>query len=40
MVTSNELFGQMKQLSDSFESEHNGTTKEAKSRARKHNENN
>jgi hypothetical protein len=36
MATSNELFGQMKQLWDSFEAEHNGTTKAAKSRARKH----
>jgi hypothetical protein len=36
MATSNELFEQMKGLWASFEAEHNGTTKAAKSRARKH----
>jgi hypothetical protein len=35
MATSNELFEQMKELFTQFETEHNGTTKAAKSRARK-----
>lgn len=35
MATSQELFEQMKDLFTQFESEHNGTTKAAKSRARK-----
>ena len=36
MATSNELFEQMKELFSPFETEHNGTSKAAKSRARKH----
>ena len=36
MANSQELFDQMKDLFSQFESEHNGTTKAAKSRARKH----
>jgi hypothetical protein len=36
MATSNELFEQMKDLFSQFETEHNGTSKAAKSRARKH----
>lgn len=36
MATSNELFEQMKELFSQFETEHNGTSKAAKSRARKH----
>ena len=36
MATSNELFEQMKELFSQFEAEHNGTSKAAKSRARKH----
>ena len=35
MATSTELFEQMKDLFTQFEAEHNGTTKAAKSRARK-----
>ena len=35
MANSQELFEQMKDLFSQFESEHNGTTKAAKSRARK-----
>jgi len=35
MATSQELFEQMKELFTQFEGEHNGTTKAAKSRARK-----
>jgi hypothetical protein len=35
MANSNELFNQMKNLFEEFEKEHNGTTKAAKSRARK-----
>ena len=35
MATSQELFEQMKELFTQFETEHNGTTKAAKSRARK-----
>jgi hypothetical protein len=36
MATSQELFEQMKELFVQFEAEHNGTSKAAKSRARKH----
>ena len=36
MATSNELFGQMKDLWNQFEAEHIGTSKAAKTRARKH----
>ena len=36
MATSQELFEQMKELFVQFETEHNGTSKAAKSRARKH----
>jgi len=35
MANSNELFEQIKELYTQFEKEHNGTTKAAKSRARK-----
>jgi hypothetical protein len=35
MANSNELFEQMKALFTEFETEHNGTTKAAKGRARK-----
>jgi hypothetical protein len=35
MANSQELFEQMKDLFTQFETEHNGTTKAAKSRARK-----
>lgn len=35
MATSQELFEQMKELFAEFEENHNGTTKAAKSRARK-----
>lgn len=35
MANSQELFDQMKDLFSQFEAEHNGTTKAAKSRARK-----
>jgi ElaB/YqjD/DUF883 family membrane-anchored ribosome-binding protein len=35
MANSQELFEQMKELFAQFEAEHNGTTKAAKSRARK-----
>jgi hypothetical protein len=35
MTQSQELFDQMKELFDQFESEHNGTTKASKTRARK-----
>ena len=35
MATSNELFEQIKELFVEFETEHNGTTKAAKGRARK-----
>lgn len=36
MATSQELFEQIKDLFVQFEEEHNGTSKAAKSRARKH----
>ena len=36
MATSQELFEQMKELFVQFETEHNGTSKASKSRARKH----
>ena len=36
MATSQELFEQIKDLFVQFEAEHNGTSKAAKSRARKH----
>ena len=36
MANSQELFEQMKDLFTQFETEHSGTTKAAKSRARKH----
>jgi len=36
MTTSQEVFEQMQELFVSFEENHNGTTKAAKSRARKH----
>ena len=36
MANSQELFEQMKELFVQFEAEHNGTSKAAKSRARKH----
>ena len=36
MATSQELFEQMKELFVQFETEHKGTSKAAKSRARKH----
>ena len=35
MATSNEIFEQIKELFTQFETEHNGSTKAAKSRARK-----
>ena len=35
MATSQELFEQIKELFTEFETEHNGTTKASKSRARK-----
>ena len=35
MANSNELFEQMRELWEQFEAEHNGTSKAAKSRARK-----
>jgi hypothetical protein len=35
MATSNEIFEQIKELYTQFETEHNGSTKAAKSRARK-----
>ena len=35
MAKSDELFGQIKELFTQFESEHNGTSKASKSRARK-----
>jgi len=35
MATANELFEQIKELFVEFETEHNGTTKAAKGRARK-----
>jgi hypothetical protein len=35
MATSNEIFEQIKELFIQFETEHNGSTKAAKSRARK-----
>jgi hypothetical protein len=35
MANSNELFTQIKDLFEEFETEHNGTTKAAKGRARK-----
>ena len=36
MATSQEIFEQIEELYTQFEAEHNGTTKPAKSRARKH----